>query len=445
MISVNQTHDSTLKSWVTSANNDSDFPIQNLPFGIFRRKNSTEQYRAAVAIGDYVIDMQALHETNILTDDVKKACLALTESSLNNFMSLGNTVASSLRQALSKALTEGSQQQQTITRCLISQNDIEMQMPFSIGDYTDFYTSIHHATAVGKLFRPDQPLLPNYKWIPIAYHGRASSICLSNRTVHRPKGQIKADNNDIPEVGYTNKLDYEVELGVVVGKASEHGTPVSINQAHEHVFGVCLLNDWSARDIQSWEYQPLGPFLSKNFMSSISPWVVTLEALTPYRTSMPDSKQKDNLLSYLNSDDNNQHGAFDIKLEVYIRTEKMRANGEDAHKLSYTSYKHAYWSMSQMLTHHTLSGCNLNPGDLLGSGTQSGPTSVEAGSLLELTDGGKNPIELPNKEVRTFLLDGDELEIRGFCQHGQGPKIGLGKVTAIIGSQKNKNTLGKNI
>lgn len=448
MNNINQTHDSSLRSWVKSANENSEFPIQNLPYGIFCRKNINELPRAGVAIGEYVIDMQALYKVNILCGDAKEGCEALTQTTLNSFMSMGNNVSSKLRQSLSNALVEGSIHQSVITHCLIPQNEIEMQMPFCIGDYTDFYTSIHHATAVGKLFRPDQPLLPNYKWIPIAYHGRASSICLSNVEVHRPIGQIKSIDSDFPEVGYTKKLDYEVELGIVVGKPSQHTIPIPLSQAQEHIFGVCLLNDWSARDIQAWEYQPLGPFLSKNFMSSISPWVVTLEALAPYRTSMPKSKQKINMLNYLHSDENIQHGAFDIKLEAYIRTAKMRENGEGAYRLSHTSFKHAYWSMAQMLAHHTLSGCNLNSGDLMGSGTQSGPNAGEAGSLLELSIGGKHPIQLPNSETRTFLIDGDELEIRGFCQNDQGPKIGLGSVIAVIGSSHSsvdkENILGKN-
>jgi fumarylacetoacetase len=314
-------------------------------------------------------------------------------------------------------------------------------MPFSIGDYTDFYTSIHHATAVGKLFRPDQPLLPNYKWIPIAYHGRASSICLSGEPVHRPQGQIKntqtdASFSDFPAVGFTEKLDYELELGIVVGKPSQHTIPVPLNEAQAHIFGVCLLNDWSARDIQAWEYQPLGPFLSKNFFTSISPWVVSLEALAPYRTGMPQKDASAVTLPYLQSPNNEQHGAFDIKLEVYIRTAKMRADGDDAFRLSHTSFKHAYWSIAQMLTHHTLSGCNLNTGDLMGSGTQSGPSAGEEGSLLELSKGGKVPIQLPNSEARTFLLDGDEIELRGYCKNENGPTIGLGSVKAVIGSSR---------
>jgi fumarylacetoacetase len=442
MNDVNHTHDTTLKSWVKSANNESEFPIQNLPFGIFRRKNTTEQYRAGVAIGECVVDMQALYKKNILSGNAKTGCKALTETTLNSFMSMGNKVATEFRSALSTILKEDSTHQSIVTDCLISQDEIEMHIPFKIGDYTDFYTSIHHATSVGKLFRPDQPLLPNYKWIPIAYHGRASTIGLSDGYVTRPIGQIKSIENSPPVVGHTQKLDYEVELGIIVGKHSQHTIPVPLKQAQEHIFGVCLLNDWSARDIQAWEYQPLGPFLSKNFMSSISPWVVTLEALAPYSTSMPNSTKNTKTLSYLHSEENAQHGAFDIKLEAYIRTEKMRKNNQTAYKLSQTSFKHAYWSMAQMLAHHTLSGCNMNSGDLLGSGTQSGPTPEEAGSLLELSEGGKHPIQLPNEENRTFLLDGDELEIRGFCQNNQGPKIGLGSVTAIVSSSfstKDKN------
>jgi fumarylacetoacetase len=313
--------------------------------------------------------------------------------------------------------------------------DVEYALPAHIGDYTDFYTSIHHATNVGKLFRPDNPLLPNYRWIPIGYHGRASSVVLSGHDVRRPQGQLMPPGAERPALAPSKRLDFELELGFFIGTGNSLGTPISMDQSEQHVFGICLLNDWSARDIQGWEYQPLGPFLSKSFATSISPWIVTLEALAPYRLPFTRDADEPKPLPYLDSEHNRSAGAFDIQLTVTLATPAMREAELPAHTICQTSYRHAYWTLAQLITHHTVNGCNLQAGDLLGSGTLSGPESHQLAAMLEITQGGKIPLTLPNGEQRVFLEDGDQVTLRGWCATKDAARIGFGECIGTVFSE----------
>ncbi|PIG07880.1 fumarylacetoacetase [Comamonas sp. 26] len=431
-MTLNETHDAGLQSWVASANTgQSDFPIQNLPFAVFRRKGSSEGFRGGVAIGDQVLDMAAVRNAKILSSDVQTQIEAAAQSQLNTLMGMTHTQWSALRLALSRALRAGAAEEATLKGCLVAQADVEYAVPAQIGDYTDFYTSVHHATNVGKLFRPTNPLMENYKWVPIGYHGRASSIRVSGVDFKRPNGQIKAPDVN-PVLKPCNRLDYELEMGIYAGSANAWGNAIGMDNAEDHIFGLCLLNDWSARDVQAWEYQPLGPFLSKNFATSISPWIVTLEALVPYRTAFTRPAEDPQPLPYLSSEANSQHGALDVQLTVAIQTEKMRAEGKQAEQITQTSYRHAYWTMAQLVAHHTVNGCDLQPGDLLGTGTLSGPTMDQAGALLEITEGGKNPLSLSNGETRTFLLDGDAVVFTGWCEKPGTARIGFGEVRATV-------------
>lgn len=433
MYSINETHQLSLKSWVQSANLPGcDFPIQNLPFAQFKRTAFDEDFRGGVAIGDQVIDLSLLTASGLLTGPASAAASAGAQSSLNGLMAMGSEAWSALRLALSRGLRVGAEEQRKIEQCLVAQSEIDYSLPCTIGDYTDFYTSVHHATNVGRLFRPDNPLLPNYKWVPIAYHGRASSIDVSGQTFHRPKGQLKSPDANEPEMSASRRLDHELEIGIFIGPGNQLGEPINIDSAEEHVFGMVLLNDWSARDIQAWEYQPLGPFLSKSFASTISPWIVTLEALAPFRTAFTRSPEEPQPLPYLTSESNSAIGGIDIKLQVLIQTEKMRNDGLPPEKITDSNFVYSYWTVAQMVTHHTVSGCNLRPGDLLGSGTQSGPLLEQAGSFLELSGGGKQAVKLSNGESRTFIEDGDSLIIRGYCENSNAAPIGFGGVTSTV-------------
>lgn len=429
---INETHDINLTSWVESANTTTDFPIQNLPFAVFRRKGSSEAFRGGVAIGDQVVDLAVVDAANIFSGLAQEAVHAANAPSLNEFMGMGQAHWSALRLALSQALRTGSAHQASLEAALIAQADIEFSLPCRIGDYTDFYTSIYHATAVGRLFRPDNPLLPNYKWVPIGYHGRSSSIDVSGQTFHRPNGQTKAPDAETPSFGPCKRLDYELELGIYLGKGNKLGDAIAIEDAESHVFGLCVFNDWSARDLQAWEYQPLGPFLAKNFASTVSPWIVTTEALAPFKTNWHRDENDPQPLSYLDSTANREAGAFDIQMDVLLESAKMRTEGTPASKLSQSSFKHSYWTVAQMVTHHTVNGCNFLPGDMLGSGTQSGPEHEEAGSMLELSRGGKESITLNNGETRTFLNDGDKVIMRGWCEKDGFKRIGFGSVEGTI-------------
>jgi fumarylacetoacetase len=337
-----------------------------------------------------------------------------------------------LRRDLSRGLRRGSELRSAWNACLAARRDVEMAVPCRIGDYTDFYTSIHHATAVGRQFRPDSPLLPNYKWVPIGYHGRASSIGVSGGEIRRPQGQTRGPDDAAPRFGPSRRLDYELELGIFIGAGNAQGEPIPIADAEEHVFGLTLFNDWTARDIQAWEYQPLGPFLSKNFASTVSPWIVTLEALAPFRAPFVRSTGDPAPLPYLDSPGNRDHGAIDIVLEVWLQTPKMRASGVPAQRLMQSNFRDSYWTLAQMVAHHTVSGCNLEPGDLFGSGTQSGPEAGQGGSMLELSVGGKSPLELANGEARSFLEDGDTVILRGRCERPGVRSIGFGDCAGTI-------------
>ena len=431
---LNETHDAALRSWVSSANTGStDFPLQNLPYGVFRRRGSDQQFRLGVAIGAQILDLAAARMAGIFSALEDQAFeRALLSDSLNGLMNLPPAVWSSLRLTLSRALRDGATQQVALASCLLAQTEAEYTLPAQIGDYTDFYTSLHHATAVGKLFRPDNPLLPNYKWVPIGYHGRASSIGVSGQAFRRPLGQTMPPAATEPVFGPAKRMDYEMEIGIFIGNGNALGEAIAINDAEQHVFGLCLLNDWSARDMQAWEYQPLGPFLAKNFASTISPWVVTLEALAPYRKAWSHDAADPQPLPYLESADLRNSGAFDIELEVLLQTEKMRNEGMPPQRLSRSNFAHSYWTVAQLVTHHTVNGCNLRAGDLLGSGTQSGPLPEEAGSLLELTEGGKKPISLANGEQRVFIADGDRIIMRGWAQKAGSARIGFGEVSGTL-------------
>ena len=433
MTTLNETHDATLTSWVASANDESSgFPVQNLPYAVFRRTGTQEAFRPGVAIGDRIIDLAGLARLGLFDGQAAEALDACTGDSLNPLMALGQPHWSALRLALSRALRAGSPLQARIEPLLVAQADAEYTTPARIGDYTDFYISPHHATAVGKQFRPDNPLLPNYKWVPIGYHGRASSVGVDQR-FPRPVGQTRpAAEGDAPQFGPCKRLDYELELGIFVGTGNAQGDRIALAQADAHVFGLCILNDWSARDIQAWEYQPLGPFLAKNFASTISPWIVTLEALEPFRTAWTRPAADPQPLPYLSSDANRAQGAYDVQLEVLLTTDASRAAQHPPAHLSASNFRDAYWNVAQLIAHHTVNGCNLQPGDLLGTGTLSGPEPDEAGSLLELTQGGKTPIELPWGEQRTFLQDGDQVIIRAQCRKPGYPRIGFGESAGTV-------------
>ncbi len=433
MSKLNETHELFLKSWVESANEPGcDFPIQNLPFGVFRRKGSSEEFRGGVAIGHEILDLKAASHVGVFSGIAARAAVQCSHPALNGFFAMGPQAWSALRGALSQDLRVGSPHAGKLRACMIEQSDAEYALPASVGDYTDFYASVHHATNVGKLFRPDNPLLPNYKWMPIAYHGRGSSIRVAGCDFHRPFGQTLPPGAEEPGFGPSKRLDYEFEVGIYIGSGNELGRRVSIEDAENHVFGLCLLNDWSARDIQAWEYQPLGPFLAKSFATTVSPWIVTLDALAPYRMAWTRPEGDPQPLSYLDSPANRATGAIDLQLEAWLETEKMRGAKQQPAHVSRTSFKHAYWTLAQMVAHHTANGCNLHPGDLFGSGTQSGPNPEELGSFLEITQGGKQAFKLNNGEARTFLEDGDRVIFRGWCERRGYARIGFGECSATV-------------
>lgn len=417
---IDATHDTKLESWVASARGHGDFPIQNLPFGLF--SPAGEAPRPGVAIGDHIIELQAL------------VAAGLAQDVPNNLETILGTPAirQTLRQQLSRLLTDPGYQAAAEPYLHLAR-DCTVHLPVRVGDYTDFYVGIHHATRVGALFRPDNPLLPNYKHVPIGYHGRASSLRVSGEPVVRPRGQTKAPEADAPGFGPSKRLDFELELGVWVGPGNRLGDPIAIADAAQHIGGFCLLNDWSARDFQAWEYQPLGPFLAKNFHTTVSAWIVTPEALAPFRSAQatrPDGDPKP--LPYLWDDDDQRHGGFSIALQVSLRTAKMREKNLPAAVISRSHTRHMYWTVAQILTHHASNGCNLQPGDLLGTGTLSGPEAASSGSLLELSDGGKSPIALPSDEIRTFLEDGDEITLSAHAVADGFVSIGFGACRGMI-------------
>ncbi len=432
------THDPGLESWVPSAQAPAtDFPIQNLPHGIFRRRGTGERPRGGIAIGDQILDLAELARRGLFHGAAGRAAEAATATTLNGLLALGRSHWTALRQALSALLREGSEQHRkdpaALAGLLVPQADAEMLLPVAIGDYTDFYASLHHATNVGSMFRPDNPLLPNWKHMPIGYHGRASSVVVSGTPIARPSGQTMADGAESPVYGPTRLLDYELEVGFYVGPGNALGDPVPIGSAGEHVFGFCLVNDWSARDIQKWEYQPLGPFLGKSFATSVSPWIVTADALEPFRIpASPRPAGDPAALPYLHDAGDAARGGVDLTLEVLLLTAGMRAAGHAPHRVSRGSYREMYWTPAQMLAHHSSNGCNLRPGDLLASGTVSGPEPDARGCLLELTWRGRDPIRLPGGESRTFLQEGDEVILRGVCAREGVRGIGFGECRGTV-------------
>jgi fumarylacetoacetase len=430
---LDETHDPRARSWLESANQSGcDFPIQNLPFAVFRRRDCAEEFRGGVAIGDAIVDLAAVAAIAPFDGQAAQGIRAGALPSLNSLMQLGPGISGAVRRALFEGLLAGSHLQNSLESCLVAQRDVQYTVPAQIGDYTDFYASIYHATAVGRLMRPDNPLLPNYQWIPIGYHGRSSSIGISGQTFFRPRGQRLPAGAAQPVVGASQRLDYEFELGVFVGAGNELGTPIPIADAEAHIFGICLLNDWSARDLQTWEYQPLGPFLAKNFATTISPWIVTLQALAPFRVPYLRPESSPAPLPYLDSPWNRAAGAFDIRLDALIQSAAMRERNERPHRLSSSSFRHSFWTIGQLVAHHTVNGCNLRAGDLLGTGTQSGPTPAEAGSLLELSAGGTRPIQISADESRTFLEDGDTVIFRGWCEKTSAVRIGFGSAQGRV-------------
>ena len=429
---IDESHDPALRSWVASANKpDAEFPIQNLPFGVFTRRGGSERPRVGVAIGDQVLDLRRCRETGLLQELPGDLQAALAAEALNALMTLGAPAAALIRTHLVGLLREDSTGADP--RALIAMTDIDMALPAAIGDYTDFYASVFHATRVGRLFRPDNPLLPNYKYVPIGYHGRASSVVVSGTPIRRPWGQVKGADQAQPAFRPTRMLDYELEVGVLVGSGNALGAPISIAGAEDHVFGLCLLNDWSARDVQAWEYQPLGPFLAKSFATTVSPWIVTFEALAPFRCPASARGADDPaLLPYLSSADNEAHGGVDVRLEVAISSRRMREQGIAPVVVARGSLRDLYWTIAQLVTHHTSNGCNLRPGDVIGTGTVSGPGDGNRGCLLELTANGRQPLTLPGGEERAYLADDDEVTLRGYCARDGFRQISLGACTGTI-------------
>jgi fumarylacetoacetase len=412
--------DAAVTSWVESAQG-SDFPIENLPLGIFSVGH--RRRKAGVAIGDYVLDLVGI--ADLLDEDWRED---LSQPVLNGWLARGLDAQRALRERLTELLSD-ERYRDDVEDELIGQTEARMHVPCFVGDYTDFYVGIHHATNVGKQFRPDNPLLPNYKYVPIGYHGRASSVRASGEPVIRPSGQRKAPDAEAPEYGPSRRLDYELELGIWIGRGNELGQPIPIGEASEHIAGFCLLNDWSARDLQAWEYQPLGPFLAKNFLTSVSTWVVSPEALAPFRKAMPERPAGDPApLPYLDDAEDKASGALGVQLEVTLSTQKMRAEGIAPEVLSSGSADAAmYWSAAQIVAHHSSNGCNLQPGDLIGTGTLSTASDTGLGSLLEISRGGKQPIELASGETRSFLEDGDEVTLKAWCEGAGAARIGFGE------------------
>jgi fumarylacetoacetase len=423
---LDETHDPARASWVQGAEPGGDFPLQNLPLGIF--SESKGRRRPGVAIGDFILDLPAVFD--LLDEDWRED---LSQPVLNAWLARGPAAGAELRRRLSEILGDERYRDDVEAR-LIGQSEVRMHVPCVVGDYTDFYVGIHHAANVGRLFRPDNPLLPNYKYLPIGYHGRASSVRPSGEPVIRPNGQRKAPDAEAPEYGPSRRLDYELELGLWIGRGNDLGQPIPIGEASEHIAGYCLLNDWSARDLQAWEYQPLGPFLAKNFLTSVSPWIVTPQALAPFRNNMPPRPAGDpQPLPNLDDPADRAGGALAIQLEVTLLTEKMRAAGLAPHILSRGSADAAmYWSAAQIIAHHSSNGCNLQPGDLIGTGTLSTDRESGLGSLLEISRGGQQPVELPSGESRRFLEDGDELTLRAWCEAEGVVRIGFGECVGTV-------------
>lgn len=435
-MTLNHTHDPLATSWLDSANGHAGFPIQNLPHGVFRRTASAEPLRGGVAIGDQVLDLAALQAMQLLTGAAEQALAHAAKDQLNDFMAQGPRAWQALRHALFALLRSDAPaaKQDAVRACLVPQTAVSYALPVKVHNYTDFYTSIHHARNVGRVIRPDNPLSPNFVWLPIAYHGRASSVVVSGTDFHRPMGQALPPGAPAPVHGPCLRLDFELEMAIYVGPGNAQGQPIVLAEAEQHIFGMGLLNDWSARDHQFWEMNPLGPFLGKNFCTSVSPWVVTMEALAPFRVPAVERPAPEpQPLAYLDSAANRAAGGIDVQLAVGIESEKHRAQKKTASEISRTSFRHQYWTVAQMVAQHTVGGCNLQSGDLLGTGTISGPTDGEAGAIVELSRGGTQPITLAGTgEQRTFLLDGDTVILSGWCEKAGAARIGFGECRGTV-------------
>ncbi len=435
---LDETHRPELRSWVESANGSAtDFPVQNLPLGVFRRGDAAPC--PGVAIGDQILDLAAAADLNLFDaalTHLVRSCL--DAGALNPLLEAGPQQMRALRAEVSSLLRDdtaaGRSASRTAETLLVPSSAVDKLLPVRIGDYTDFYASIHHATNVGRMFRPDNPLLPNYKWVPIGYHGRASSIVPSGSAISRPAGQTRDDAEAPPVFGPSRRLDYELEIGAVIGGGNTLGTPIPISAAEAHLAGLCLVNDWSARDIQTWEYQPLGPFLSKSFATTVSPWLVTLDALAPFRAPAAERAATDPApLSYLSDANDRAQGGFAIELSVWLTSARMRAEGREPIRVSEASFASSlYWTLAQLVTHHTSNGCNLRAGDLLASGTVSGASAESRGCLLERTWRGSEPLPLPTGETRRFLEDGDEVSMRGRCERSGFRPIGFGECRGSV-------------
>ena len=433
---TNLTHDPSLPCWVESANVPGcDFPIQNLPFCVFSEFDDEAVPRGGIAIGDQILDMAVCADANLFGGRAADAVFAAAQSTLNELMSMDDVYVSALRAEVSAMLSGNGTAHRGIRlprNLLRPMEGSVLYMPARIGNYTDFYASLFHATNVGSMFRPDNPLLPNYKWVPIGYHGRASSISLKE-TVVRPHGQTRGASDAAPVFGPSRQLDYELEVGAFIARGNALGDQIPIGEARSSVFGLCLVNDWSARDIQSWEYQPLGPFLSKNFATNVAPFIVTREALEPFRSPAYSRPAGDPApLDYLSDETDQAEGAYDITLEVYLSSEAMRDAGTPPVRLSHGTFRDMYWTFAQMIAHHTSTGCDLRPGDLIASGTVSGTERDSLGSLLEITRRGTEPVTLPTGEHRQFLEDGDEVVMRAYCERDGAVRIGFGECRAMI-------------
>jgi fumarylacetoacetase len=432
---IDETHAPGRRSWIASANRHADFPIQNLPLGVFTTPDGAS--RGGVAIGDDIFDLTAALELGLFDGLAAQAARAASGATLSPLFALPPEARDALRRRLGELLDADGRERPRIeplrSRLTYRAEDCRLELPAAIGDYTDFFAGIHHATNAGKLFRPDNPLLPNYKYVPIGYHGRASSILASGARVRRPSGQRKPAAETIPSFGPSRNLDYELELGVWIGPGNAVGTPIPIAEATTHIAGFCLLNDWSARDIQAWEYQPLGPFLGKSFATTISPWVITPEALAPFRIAQAPRPEGDPApLAYLSDAHDQATGALDIDLEVLLVTAGLREKGLPAHRLSASNTRHLYWTVAQLVAHHASGGCNLRPGDIFGTGTISGPSEDALGSLLEISAGGRRPLTLASGETRRFLEDGDTVIMRARCRREGFATIGFGECRGTI-------------
>jgi fumarylacetoacetase len=434
---IDATHDAKLRSWVASANDpQTDFPIQNLPLGVFRRRGDTGSRRIGVAIGDQVLDLAACANGGLLTGAAGAVGRFAIDDSLNRLVAQGRDALTALRRTLSEILQErNAKASARASTLLLPMADVDLFCPMDVGDYSDFYASIHHATNVGSMFRPQNPLLPNYKYVPIGYHGRASSIVVSGTPVQRPSGQTRDGDEGPPTFGPTKRLDYELEVGAFIGRGNARGDPIPLEHAEDHLCGVCIVNDWSARDVQTWEYLPLGPFLSKSFATSMSPWLVTLDALAPFRIPAMKRPSGDPApLPYLADRGNQEQGGIALTLEVWLTSAAMRDRGDAPMLVSRGSFADMYWTFGQILTHHTSNGCNMRPGDLLASGTVSGNTKESRGCLLERTWRGSEPLQLPGGERRTFLEDDDEVTMRAYAERNGYRRIGFGECVGRITS-----------